>query len=156
MSWDKSSEGMGKWRFEKKYRGPIQVLMHPRLSPIEPSVKLQYLRQRTIFFQTVCADVHQTLAPTRYIHNQSNRKTSIEPSLWWSAVAYVQWLLCYSEPLSSFHLFCSNNNQSSMTRHKKLNSICVVRLSNWHHLSEVWNMAVGFGAFVVLHISIPR
>ena len=70
-----------------KFPRKMQILL------IGLSPKLQYLRQSTIFFQTACADLHQTLASTRSKVNEQNRKTSIEQPLRGSVVAYVEWLV---------------------------------------------------------------
>ena len=60
-----------------------KVLSKTAISPSENNI-----------FQTVCSDVHKTLASTRSIYNESNGKTSIEQSLWVSVVTYGQWLIC--------------------------------------------------------------
>jgi hypothetical protein len=54
-------------------------------------------------FQTVCADLRQTLASTSSIVNEANQKTSIEHLIHESFVAYVQWLILidYTDTLVS-------------------------------------------------------
>ncbi|CAM4795593.1 unnamed protein product [Rotaria magnacalcarata] len=46
-----------------------------------PSEKIEYLGNETIFFETACAEIHQTLAPTNVYKNKSNRFPSIEQEI---------------------------------------------------------------------------
>ena len=45
------------------------------------SEKIEYLGNGTIFFETACAEIHQTPAPTNLYRNKSNRLPSIEQLL---------------------------------------------------------------------------
>ena len=47
------------------------------------SEKIEYLGNGTIFFETACAEIHQTPAPTNLYRNESNRFPSIEQGRSW-------------------------------------------------------------------------
>ena len=93
------------WMYHRRDRRVTKIAPKVEISPIELSVKLQYLCPRKIFFRTVCADAQQTLASIRSMCNEPNRETSIEQSLWESVVAYVRWLI-YSKMAYVERFFC--------------------------------------------------
>ena len=136
------------WMYHRRDMRVTKIAPKVEISPIELSVKLQYLCPRKIFFRTLCADAHQTLASIRSMSNESNRETSIEQSLWESVVAYVRWLLSSFQSLlwAQTQWSSASSNSHSPFRYfdEKLVNALIVNLNESYKKWIRRREAIGF------------